>query len=435
MAEAESEMNVNDLTNEQEAEGNAQTKEGENEPMETDDKKTGQKRKKSRVISEIWKHFSRIQDGDPDHPRAECNYCGTTYAAHPKNSGTSSMKNHLDKLCPKNPNRVTQQKLLCYEPKKEGGVDPKLVAVGYDKEACRKSVAKYLVLEELSFRHVESEGFRQLVNQLEPRFDPISRMTVARDIYQLYLDEKTKLKDVLKKERVSLTTDTWTSIQNINYMCITAHWIDSAWKLQKRIINFCQVTSHKGKAIHQEIEVCLNDWGIRKLFAITVDNASANNVVIDYIKRKYTPKKESLILNGDYLHMRCSAHIINIIVIEGMKEKDYSISSIRNAIRYVRSSSSRLLKFKECVKDEMIECKGLLCLDVATRWNSTFLMLSCAIKFQKAFERMDETDADYRDYFKEVDKDDQKKRDGPPCDEDWDNAKVVVHNSYKLFLK
>lgn len=121
-------------------------------------------------------------------------------------------------------------------------------------------------MEEVSFRHVESEGFRQLINQLEPRFDPISRMTVARDIYQLYLDEKMKLKDVLKQERVSLTSDTWTSIQNINYMCITAHWIDSASKLQKRIIIFCQVTSHKGKAIGQEIEACLNDWGIRKLF-------------------------------------------------------------------------------------------------------------------------------------------------------------------------
>ena len=123
--------------------------------------------------------------------------------------------------------------------------------------------------------------------------------------------------------------------------------------------------------------------------------------------------------------MRCSAHIINIIVSEGLKEKDYSISSIRNAIRYVRLSSSRLVKFKECIKDEGIDCKGLLCLDVTTRWNSTFLMLNCAIKFQKAFERMEETYTDYRDYFMEVDKD-GKKRDEPPCDDDWDNAKVVV---------
>ena len=133
MAENETEMNA-DVTNEQ---------------MENDEKKTGEKKKRTRVVSEIWKHFTRIPDGDPDHPRAKCNYCGTTYAAHPKNSGTSSMKHHYEMLCTKNPNRVTKQKLLSFEPKKEGDGAPNLIDVSYDKEACRKSVAKYIVLEEL----------------------------------------------------------------------------------------------------------------------------------------------------------------------------------------------------------------------------------------------------------------------------------------------
>ena len=33
--------------------------------------------------------------------------------------------------------------------------------------------------------------------------------------------------------------------------------------------------------------------------------------------------------------------------------------------------------------------KKLLCLDVPTRWNSTYLMLESAEKFQKAFERLE----------------------------------------------
>ncbi|PON83907.1 Ribonuclease H-like domain containing protein, partial [Trema orientale] len=277
------------------------------------------KKRKIRQKSDVWEHFTRIEDGDPNEPRAACNYCGKSYAAHPKNCGTSTLRNHLNKLCPKNPNRVTKQKTLCFELKKEGPGDGNLIAVQYNKERCRKAIARYILLEELPFRHVESEGFKQLIHELQPRFEAISRMTIGRDIYQLYLDEKEQLRSILKKERLSLTTDTWTSIQNINYMCITAHWIDNDWKLQKRIINFCQITDHKGETIGKEIEACLNDWGIRKLFVITVDNASPNSTAIDYILKKFKPKKESIILNGEFLHLRCCAHIVNLIVGEGLK--------------------------------------------------------------------------------------------------------------------
>ena len=58
-------------------------------------------------------------------------------------------------------------------------------------------------------------------------------------------------------QRVCLTTDTWTSIQNVNYMVLTAHFIDNDWKLQKRILNFCTISSHKGDDIARSIEYCL----------------------------------------------------------------------------------------------------------------------------------------------------------------------------------
>ena len=133
-------------------------------------------------------------------------------------------------------------------------------------------------------------------------------------------------------------------------MCITAHWIDRDWKLQKRIINFCQISDHKGETNGKELEACINEWGIQKLFTITVDNASSNNTAIEYIKRKFRTKKGALVLDGEFLHLKCCAHIVNLIVKEDLKEKHYSINAIRNAVRYVRPSPSRLLIFKECVQ-------------------------------------------------------------------------------------
>jgi hypothetical protein len=50
--------------------------------------------------------------------------------------------------------------------------------------------------------------------------------------------EKDKIKKIKSIDRISLTSDCWISNQTIGYMCLTAHYIDSDWKLQKRIINF-----------------------------------------------------------------------------------------------------------------------------------------------------------------------------------------------------
>lgn len=49
------------------------------------------------------------------------------------------------------------------------------------------------------------------------------------------------------KQTISFTIDTWTSVQKINYLCITAHYIGVDWKLHKKILQFCVVDSHKGE--------------------------------------------------------------------------------------------------------------------------------------------------------------------------------------------
>ena len=94
------------------------------------------------------------------------------------------------------------------------------------------------------------------------------------------MEHKKGLKKHLKNERLFLTTDTWSSIQNYNYMCITAHWINQDWKLQKQNLNFCEVTNHKGSTIGRVIESCLLDWGIEYVLTITVANSSSNDLTI-----------------------------------------------------------------------------------------------------------------------------------------------------------
>ncbi|KAM3217358.1 hypothetical protein P3L10_026801 [Capsicum annuum] len=146
-----------------------------------------------------------------------------------------------------------------------------------------------IILNELPFRFVEREGFKHFVNILQPQFRIPSRKTVTRDCFDLYGEEKHRLKFFLTEtqQRVCLTTDNCTSLQRINYMCLTIHFIDKDWTIRKRIINFCPISSHRGVDIAFVITKCLLDWGIDKVFTVTVDNASSNNIAVKELSKQF----------------------------------------------------------------------------------------------------------------------------------------------------
>lgn len=186
-----------------------------------------------------------------------------------------------------------------------------------------------VILDELPFRCVEGQGFSRFVGNLQPKFKAPSRWTVSRDCYQLYLDEKIKLHNFFKTSgvHVCITTDSWTSLQKFNYMCITAHYIDKDWSLNKKIINFCIIDSHKGEEMGRQIDSCVLEWGIAKVFAITVDNATANDTCVDYLKGRFISRGCDVV-RGKYLHMRCMAHVVNLIVGDGLKVIGQSIKRV-----------------------------------------------------------------------------------------------------------
>jgi hypothetical protein len=77
-------------------------------------------------------------------------------------------------------------------------------------------------------------------------------------------------------------------------------------------------------------------------------------------------------------------------VIESLKEVSDSIVKVWNVVKYVNCSPSRYEKFKGCVEKEKLSFKGLLCLDIPTKWNSTYKMLEAIEKCQSALELMEE---------------------------------------------
>ncbi|KAH9670346.1 BED-type domain-containing protein [Citrus sinensis] len=319
------------------------------------------KKRKIPLRSNVWAHFTKLPCGN----KGKCHHCRETFAANRGN--TTNLKNHLDRCRSYEGVKVEgdpKQQVLFRQKGKDKDDGVVKLSGGFSQEACRMALVKMI-----------AEGFLKFIQTCCPRFDVPSRRTITRDILELYQHEKGLLKSVLgaSKQRVCITTDTWTSIQMSNYMFITAHFIDAEWVLHKRILSFTPIANHKGDGIGKLIKTCLIDWGIERLFTITMDNASANKVAITYVKKKLANwSVNSMILNGLYMHVRCSAHIINLIVQDGLAEVNNSIASIHNAVKYVRSSPARLQKFKTSVDREKISYGGLMVLDVISLLNNHF---------------------------------------------------------------
>ena len=92
-------------------------------------------------------------------------------------------------------------------------------------------------------------------------------------------------------------------------------------------MNFCLVFDHNGETIDRVVESCLLQWGIDHIFTITVNNASSNDMAIEYLKRKTYDKMGSL-LGCKFLHMHCCAHILNLIVQDGLKDLNEDRKSV-----------------------------------------------------------------------------------------------------------
>ncbi|CAE5959417.1 unnamed protein product [Arabidopsis arenosa] len=285
-----------------------------------------------------------------------------------------------------------------------------------------------IVLDELPSVFVEKVGFSNFCKAAIPQFTIPSRRTITRDIVELYYREKAMLMSFFSayKQRVCLATDIWTApTTSVSYMVVTAHFIDPNWCLHRKVISFRPISNHRGETIGNQLVSCLDEWGIQKVFTVTVDNASANDSGIKHLKENVNfSGDESLILGGEYMHVRCAAHILNLIVRDGLAKINKSVVAIRNAVKYVRSSDKRFKSFHMRLGLDKKVSRGSLPLDCTTRWNSTYLMLDSALKYRSTFDKLGFEDRPYDTYFQE--EENGVKILGPPTSVDWDDVTRLV---------
>ncbi|PWA78517.1 zinc finger BED domain-containing protein RICESLEEPER 2 [Artemisia annua] len=307
----------------------------------------------------IWQYFDPVRVKKNGLRRALCKFCNKTIAASSSN-GTSGLHKHYP--CPSNPeyeskSKVQQQTHLEFKKSSNGEGTSSLQTWKHDESRIKKTLINMFVVGEIPSKFVEHEAFVEYTNARNGRFMLPSRHKLSRDVSKYYLDERSKLLAYLTKPTttVHLTTDTWTSsCQKTNYM------------------------------------------GIKNVMTMTVDNAPSNDKALDHLIKKLPNVK--IYDDGKHFHIRCMAHILNLIVKEGLKEKNYHVECVANAVKYIRHSSHRINKFKSCMKDTNLESKRFLCGECPTRWNFKHDMLKIACSLREVFFKYElEDDCYYRD--------------------------------------
>ncbi|CAL1376463.1 unnamed protein product [Linum trigynum] len=117
-----------------------------------------------------------------------------------------------------------------------------------------------------------------------------------------------------------------------------------------------------------------------------MDNATSNDILVECMRTKLKEWGSDL-LDGKYLQYRCEAHIIYLVVSDGLKEVGVAVERVRDCVKWVKSSA-RSAKFKSSINYLEMDGRRLVSLDFPTRWNFTYLMLDSTERFKPVFKFM-----------------------------------------------
>jgi len=179
------------------------------------------------------------------------------------------------------------------------------------------------------------------------------------------------------------------------------------------------VPPYDATCISDEIILFLQQWNLeQKLLTITTDNASYTVPMVNHIKR-HVLGKSSLVGGGSFFHIRCCAHIVNLIVQAGLNSLASILTCVRNVVKCIDRSPVRRKKFFDVAeKNFKLQTNKKFRLDMPVRWNSTYLLIDRVLYYKDVFIYFGERDFAVKSLAPQLD--------------DWDKL-AYVHKFLKVF--
>lgn len=248
------------------------------------------------------------------------------------------------------------------------------------QQKINRKLAEFISKDMRPLNIVNGEGFRDLMNELDPSYTLPSVATLRNKLIpKLQNETMTSLQRKFETiEEVSITTDGWTSPTADKYNCYTVHYID--WSenepvLQSKILECAPFEAEKGNAVELEKETK----------RVTEKHKITDKVVLAVADNAKDVQK-SLKLSG-FAKLGCSAHKLNLAAQFGIKncaEVEKLRTKLTKIVRLVKVSSGAKKTFTNCRKRLGYKDKGSLISYCKTRWNSFYLMVQRAVDMKDA---------------------------------------------------
>lgn len=245
------------------------------------------------------------------------------------------------------------------------------------RKSINRKLVKFIAKDQRTITVVRNPGFKELINELEPRYVLPSTQTIKNKLLpEEYKTSMDKLqKDLDSAKFVSLTTDGWTSAATDKYNAFTVHWVDwSKPEIQTKILECAPFEQRStSEQLEKELRRIIEKYGIEnKLVLDVADNASDIQGALEKL---------------GFPRLGCAAHKFNLAA-KGVIEKCPKVKDLQTKcskiVRTTKVSPPAKRALRSCLKRIGIKGKKSLVTYVATRWNSFYLMLDRLREFKDA---------------------------------------------------
>ncbi|XDV44703.1 hypothetical protein PO909_012944 [Leuciscus waleckii] len=237
-----------------------------------------------------------------------------------------------------------------------------------------QSVVYFICKDMRPLSVVENEGFRYMVQTMEPRYTIPSRQHITDiAVPNLYKEVKTNVLECLAlAEKVALTCDAWTSRATESYVTLTVHHITDECKLESCVLQTrAMYDSHTGENIAALLKEAVAEWRLDiKDPVLVTDNAANMHVAAEL---------------AGMSHIRCFAHSLNLASQKALKvaSVDRLLGRVRRVTAFFRRSTIASQQLKQ--NQLLLKLpKHRLITDVVTRWNSSYDMVDRFLEQQPA---------------------------------------------------
>ncbi|KAI8555020.1 hypothetical protein RHMOL_Rhmol05G0141600 [Rhododendron molle] len=160
---------------------------------------------------------------------------------------------------------------------------------------------------------------------------------------------------------VSFTSDMWSGGNNRGYMALTAHYIDSSWKLNKRIIAFRLVEyPYNSTTIFQTVYGVFTEYNLAdKVFSITFDNHSANTASIDMFLANLSPIHSGPLVNMEDKFKKYFEPMPKIFVFATVMDPRIKLCGVDRLLKGLSNNMSVLFYSIATVKKDLIDLYDL----------------------------------------------------------------------------